>query len=170
MPDVDISNWQTIFDSLQKLNKFIIIEDDINEQFAIGIIEKTFKNKLYFKSFDADGIWDNAGLEIPYSQITSVKWDCRYADTWEKYMFYMQQIQKKQAELSEKNTEKGEYTHCRNKIASVPKFAVAEQNAANQAAHAVGKHLPRCPWSLTKQEVRYKHRHRSHQKTTFTSQ
>ena len=86
MPDVDISNWQTIFDSLQKLNKFIIIEDDINEQFAIGIIEKTFKNKLYFKSFDADGIWDNAGLEIPYSQITSVKWDCRYADTWEKYM------------------------------------------------------------------------------------
>lgn len=86
MPDVDITNWQTIFNSLQKLNKFIIIEDDINEQFAIGIIEKTFKNKLYFKSFDADGIWDDAGLEIPYSQITSVKWACRYSDIWQKYM------------------------------------------------------------------------------------
>ena len=86
MPDVDISSWQTIFDSLQKLNKFIIIEDAINEQFAIGIIEKVFKNKLYFKSFDADGIWDDAGLEIPYSQITTVKWASRYADIWQKYL------------------------------------------------------------------------------------
>ena len=39
-PDVDLTSWQTIFASLQKLKRFIIIEDEINEQFAIGIIEK----------------------------------------------------------------------------------------------------------------------------------
>lgn len=86
IPDVDITSWQTIFTSLKKLDRFIIIEDAFNEHFAIGIIEKIFKNKLYFKSFDADGIWDEDSLEIPYSTITTVKWACRYADTWQKYL------------------------------------------------------------------------------------
>ena len=64
----------------------IFIENELSGEFAIGIIEKTFKNKLYFKSFDADGIWDDAGLEIPYSQITTVKWATRYAEVWQKYL------------------------------------------------------------------------------------
>ena len=91
MPDVDITSWQTIFDSLQKLDRFIIIEDEINEQYAIGVIEKTFKNKLHFKPFDADGIWEDKSWEIPYSQITSVKWATRYADTWERYLKSLEQ-------------------------------------------------------------------------------
>ena len=78
--------WQTIFESLQKRNKFVIIEDEINEQFAIGVIEKVFKNKLYFKRFDADGIWDEEEIEIPYSTITTVQWDTRYAEMWERYL------------------------------------------------------------------------------------
>lgn len=86
MPTVDISDWKSIFDSLMALQCFIIIENEISGEFAIGIIEKTFKNKLYFKSFDADGIWDDVGLEIPYSQITTVKWATRYADVWQKYL------------------------------------------------------------------------------------
>jgi hypothetical protein len=86
MPPVDISNWKTIFDSLMVLDCFVIIENELSEEFAIGIIEKTFRNKLYFKQFDADGIWDACGLEIPYSQITTVKWGCRYAEVWQKYL------------------------------------------------------------------------------------
>ena len=85
LPEVDISSWQSIFQSLSRLNTYIQIEDAVNEQFAIGIIEKVLKDRLFFKPFDADGVWDEDGLEIPYSQITSVQWDTRYAQYWKRY-------------------------------------------------------------------------------------
>ena len=83
---MDISSWKCIFDSLMELDCFVIIENELSGEFAVGIIEKTFKTKLYFKPFDADGIWDEVGLEIPYSQITTVKWATRYAEVWQKYL------------------------------------------------------------------------------------
>lgn len=86
MPPVNISIWKGIFDALMVLDCFVIIEDEINEIFDIGIIEKTFKNTLHFKSFDADGIWDDVALEIPYSQVTAVKWETRYAKVWQEYL------------------------------------------------------------------------------------
>ena len=85
-PGIDISSWQSIFESLSKLDTYIQIEDAFGEQFAIGIIQKVLKDKLYFKHFDADGIWDEADLEIRYSQITSVSWGTRYAQYWKRYM------------------------------------------------------------------------------------
>ncbi len=85
-PNIDISNWKSIFESLAKLDTYIQIENSFNEQFAIGVIEKILKDKVYFKSFDADGIWDEDGLEIRYSQITSVSWGTRYATQWKKYL------------------------------------------------------------------------------------
>ena len=85
MPQVDISSWQSIFDSLKAMDCFIIVENEIEGKFLIGVVEKALKNKLYFKSFDADGIWDD-GWEIKYSGITTVKWGCRYAEVWQKYL------------------------------------------------------------------------------------
>ena len=85
MPPVDISSWQSIFDSLKALGCFVIIENEIEGRFLMGVVEKAFKNKLYFKSFDADGIWDD-GWEINYRGITTVKWGCRYAEVWQKYL------------------------------------------------------------------------------------
>ena len=85
-PNVDISSWQTVFNSLKDLDTFVIVEDEINDSFAIGTIQKVLKNKLYFRDFDADGIWNDLCLEIPYSQITCVKWNTRYSSSWEKYL------------------------------------------------------------------------------------
>ena len=85
-PNINISSWRSIFNSLKKLNKFIIIEDAINEQFAIGLIKKIGKRKVHFYDFDADGIWQENLLEIPYSSITSVSWGTRYAENWENYL------------------------------------------------------------------------------------
>lgn len=85
-PNIDISSWQSIFKALSQLDVYIQIEDAINGQFAIGVIEKVLRDKLYFKQFDADGVWDEAGLEIRYSQITSVSWETRYAQYWKCYM------------------------------------------------------------------------------------
>ena len=85
-PGINIGSWQSIFQSLSQLDTYIQIEDAVNEQFAIGIIEKVLKDRLHFKPFDADGVWDEDGLEIRYSQITSVRWGNRYAEYWQHYL------------------------------------------------------------------------------------
>lgn len=85
-PGIDISDWQSIFAGLSQLDTFVIIEDQIGGQFAIGSIEKVLKNKLYFKKFNAKGIWDEDTWEIPYSQITGVEWGTRYDVHWKQYL------------------------------------------------------------------------------------
>lgn len=85
-PNIDISSWHSIFTALQNMNRFIIIEDEINEQFAIGRIMKVCKHHLVFDHFDADGIWQEESLIIPYSSITHVSWNTRYADNWEGFL------------------------------------------------------------------------------------
>ncbi len=86
MPEVDITSWQTIFESLSKMDAFIEIENAFIEQFAIGKIKKVFSNRLYFSPFGSDGVWEADSLEIRYTHITSVKWATRYADSWKKFL------------------------------------------------------------------------------------
>ena len=64
-PNIDISSWTTIFDSLREYPGFLMIEDDINEQFAIGEIAAIKKNHFMFRQFDANGIWQKDLLRIP---------------------------------------------------------------------------------------------------------
>jgi len=85
-PNVDISSWQSIFLSLQKLDRFLIVEDETNGQFAIGTIEKVCRHHLAFRHFDAMGVWQERSLIIPYSSITHVTWDTRYTNNWEGYL------------------------------------------------------------------------------------
>ncbi len=85
-PHVNISSWQTIFASLQSLNTLILVGDAVNEEYAFGRIEKVLKSRLYFREFDADGVWCEDTLVIPYSCITHVKWNTRYLTTWERYL------------------------------------------------------------------------------------
>ena len=86
MPDVDITSWQTVFTSLKAMDTFVIVEDALAGNFAIGTIEKVLKNKIRFLRFDADGIWDSEPIEIIYSSITNVAWNTRYTKNWEKYL------------------------------------------------------------------------------------
>lgn len=85
-PGVDITDWHSIFESLSGMDTFVIIEDYIRGQLAIGVIQKVLKEKIYFKRFNAKGIWDEKELEIRYSQITGVEWGTRYDVYWKKYM------------------------------------------------------------------------------------
>lgn len=89
-PTIDISNWETVFISLQKISKNIIIEkESLNEddwEFYIGRIDKVYKKFVYFYHFDADGIWQDEPFKIPYSEITSVSFGTRYVDTYSKYI------------------------------------------------------------------------------------
>ena len=85
-PGVDITDWRSIFEGLSILDTFVIIEDQIGMRFAIGVIKIVLKNKLYFKRFNAKGVWDEDEWEIPYSQITGVEWGTRYDVQWKNYL------------------------------------------------------------------------------------
>ncbi len=89
-PDIDLSDWHSVFLSLHKLEKNIIIEheslDNKEWDFRIGRIEKVLKTKVLFRHFDADGVWQDAPYEIPFSRITSVTFDSRYVTVFSKYV------------------------------------------------------------------------------------
>ena len=89
-PEMDITDWYSALLSLQKAEKNIIIEHesliDDEEEFAIGRVEKVLKNKVLFKHFDADGVWQEELLEIPFSQITSITLGSRYVEIFSKYV------------------------------------------------------------------------------------
>ena len=58
------------------LNQNIVKEKETLLSY-VNYIEKVLKNKVLFKHFDADGIWQEELLEIPFSQITTVKFNTR---------------------------------------------------------------------------------------------
>ena len=89
-PEVDVTDWYSVFISLQKIGKNIIVEKEDLEveycDYTIGKIEKVTKTKVVIRHFDADGIWQEEPVEIPYSQITSVSFSTRYVDVFSKYV------------------------------------------------------------------------------------
>ena len=89
-PEVDLTDWHSVFLSLQRIGKNIIVEkeslDETEWEFAIGHIEKVLKNKVLFRHFDADGIWQDSPHEISFSQITSVTFGSRYVEIFSKYV------------------------------------------------------------------------------------
>ena len=89
-PEIDLTDWHSAFLSLQKLGKNVIVEHestDENEwEFYIGRIEKVLKNKIAFRHFDADGVWQEEPYEILFSEITSVTFDSRYVTYFSKHI------------------------------------------------------------------------------------
>ncbi|MBQ2285384.1 MAG: hypothetical protein II244_06935 [Clostridia bacterium] len=89
-PNIDMSDWQTIFTSLKEQNKNIIVENEKVQEddysFVIGRIIKATKTKVVMQHFDADGIWEEELYEIPYSKIISVSFDTRYVNVFSKYL------------------------------------------------------------------------------------
>ncbi len=90
VPEVDITDWKIALTSLQKLGRNIIIEkeslDEEEWEYAIGKVVKVLSNKVLFRKFDADGIWDEDLLEIPYTLITSITFGSRYVEIFSKYV------------------------------------------------------------------------------------
>lgn len=85
-PDVDVSHWKSVFTSLQKLGKHIIVEREYEPDFfRLGIIEAAAEDHVLLRHYDADGIWQEPA-RIDYREITSVTFDDRYANTFAKYV------------------------------------------------------------------------------------
>jgi len=90
VPNIDIFNWKSVFESLKNMNRNIIVEkqtiDGEDAEFVIGRIEKIYKSFVYVWNFDAEGVWDESPIKIPYSQITNITFGSRYVDTFSKYI------------------------------------------------------------------------------------
>lgn len=90
IPNIDISNWKTVFESLKIINKNIIVEKesliDREWEFVIGRIEKIYNKFAYIRHFDADGVWQDEPYRIPYTEITSVTFSSRYLNIFSKYV------------------------------------------------------------------------------------
>ncbi|MDE7394867.1 MAG: hypothetical protein K2M95_01945 [Clostridiales bacterium] len=88
-PSITLSSWQSVFESLQPLNKLVIVEnektDNDNNFFYMGYVTEIKKSYIVFSSVDADGVWDD-NIKISYSEITRVSFDDRYSRTWQKYL------------------------------------------------------------------------------------
>jgi len=86
VPDVDITDWPSVFASLQRLNKHIIVEREYGPDFfRLGIIESVAEDHLVLRHYDADGDWQEPAA-IPYREITTVTFDDRYANAFSKYV------------------------------------------------------------------------------------
>jgi hypothetical protein len=89
-PEIDVEDWQTVFNDLKSIGKNVIVEYETPEgkddTLTIGKIAKVYKDCLYMYSFDADGIWAEEPCRIPYSEVTSVTFDSRYVTVFSKYI------------------------------------------------------------------------------------
>ncbi|MBC8529185.1 hypothetical protein H8699_07065 [Christensenellaceae bacterium NSJ-44] len=94
IPALDLTSWESIFHSLKKMAINIIIEDERDPDdreyadagFYIGHIEKVCRSHLWFRHFNADGIWQDEAYKIMYSEVTSVSFHTRYIDVFSKYL------------------------------------------------------------------------------------
>lgn len=86
VPDVDISDWQSVFAALQKMNKHVIVEREYEPGFfRLGVIEAVAEDHVVLRHYDADGVWQEPAA-IDYREITSVTFDDRYAEVFSRYV------------------------------------------------------------------------------------
>lgn len=87
-PEIDLNNWESIFNSIKKLGFNVIILNEISEQdtFDIGPILKVTSNEVTINYFDATGKFDEDLTEIQFSDITHIDFDDIYTNTISKYL------------------------------------------------------------------------------------
>ena len=90
IPDINLENWQTVFEDINDIGENIIVEYETaegkNDNFTIGKIERVYKRCLYMYHFDADGIWELNPYRIPYVEVTSVTFSSQYINVFSKYI------------------------------------------------------------------------------------
>jgi hypothetical protein len=86
--EIDLSDWQTIFYELKKLDYHVIVECENLKKplFLIGPIESIEKKSLYIRYYDAKGLLDKKATKVKYQDITILRFDERYTNVFRKYL------------------------------------------------------------------------------------
>lgn len=89
-PEIVLSNWKTVFESLQKWDGYIIVRNekdyDSEYSFIIGKIIKVTSKNVTMKNFTCDGEWEEELYHIPFTKITSVEFNTQYGNVFSKYI------------------------------------------------------------------------------------
>lgn len=87
-PDIELKNWESIFNSIKKLGFNVVIINEISDQdtFDIGPILKVTNDEVTINYFDATGKFDDDLTEIQFSDITHIDFDDKYTNTISKYI------------------------------------------------------------------------------------
>ncbi|MDO4741663.1 MAG: hypothetical protein Q4A66_13425 [Eubacteriales bacterium] len=101
-PYVDISDWESVFESLTRLDIFVEIEDTDGDTFTIGRIEKYGRKSVSVRYFDTEGVWAESRRKIRYADISVLKWGTRYGNGWKQY-FEMTQASEQKRDTSEED-------------------------------------------------------------------
>ena len=85
---IDLTSWQTIFQSLKDLGLNVIIknEDPINDSFDIGPITEVDSTSVSIQYFNSMGFLDKEPTKISWNLITIINFDDRYTNTMSKYL------------------------------------------------------------------------------------
>lgn len=85
---VDLSDWKTIFQTLRKNKKNVIIECENTEinTFTIGLIKRITDEKVFIQYFNASGLLDTRFTKVEYRDISKVTFGDRYIDIFSKYL------------------------------------------------------------------------------------
>ena len=90
VPDIDLSGWQMVFESLRRLHNNVIVEketpDGHDEIYVVGRIVELQPRHLLLRHFDADGVWQREPFRIAYSALTSVTFGSRYMEIFSRYI------------------------------------------------------------------------------------
>jgi hypothetical protein len=87
-PSIDLTNWQSIFNSLRKIDFHVIIEcEDLDEPtFTIGPIKRITEKCVSVQNYDPTGKLDDINTIIEFDDITLLQFGDRYSTTFRKYL------------------------------------------------------------------------------------
>ena len=85
---MDLSNWKTIFQSLRKKKKNVIVECENPEigSFTIGLIKRITEKNVFIQYFNATGLLNEKSTKIEFENITKIMFDDRYIEIFSKYL------------------------------------------------------------------------------------
>jgi hypothetical protein len=91
---IDLTNWQTILNSIKTNNKITIIECEQVwiKLFLLGELTKVKKKKVEIRYLEANGIFEEFVTEQKYKDITIVRFDETYSNLFQKYARYKNQV------------------------------------------------------------------------------
>ncbi|TYA56793.1 hypothetical protein [Formosa maritima] len=84
---VDLTDWKSIFQSLRKNKKNVVVECENPEidSFTIGPIKRISDKSVFIQYFNATGFLDEKPTKIEFKNITKIMFDDRYVDIFSKY-------------------------------------------------------------------------------------
>lgn len=86
--EIDLSNWGSVFKSIQATELTVIVENENpnDETFVIGPIKKVTKKAVFVRYFSSTGVLNQKPTKIRWDCITLARFDERYANVFSKHL------------------------------------------------------------------------------------